>query len=347
MKRLFLQASALALFSLLAVNVAFGQDDKDKKKVEKNMIVIEKKSDKDSKVTIEFKNGEVLINGKKAEDFKDEDMSIMRNKIVVGASPRYSFRYKTPRGRYPQVAPAESWSFSGTSPLRAFVGGNKAYLGVVTEKTDDGLKINDITKESAAEKAGLKEGDIIVKIDDKAVENSMQLTEAIGKYKPADKISVTYKRNGKEAKTTATLDKNKQTMSFSRTYESDGFSEYPAPMINLEGNIEGMGVDMDALNNVSVWTMRPRLGLAVQETEDGKGVTVLNVQDESPAAKAGIKEKDIITNIDDQEVNSADALKMWMDENKTKTSYQFKFLRDGTSKSVEVKIPKKLKKANL
>ena len=36
-------------------------------------------------------------------------------------------------------------------------------LGVITEKTDEGVKIQDITKESGAEKAGLKEGDIITK----------------------------------------------------------------------------------------------------------------------------------------------------------------------------------------
>ena len=36
---------------------------------------------------------------------------------------------------------------------------------------------------------------------------------------------------------------------------------------------------------------RPRLGIRAQETEDGKGLKVVDVADESVASKAGIKEK--------------------------------------------------------
>ena len=43
-------------------------------------------------------------------------------------------------------------------------------LGVTTEKIEKGVKIQDITKESGAEKAGFKENDIITKIDDKKIE---------------------------------------------------------------------------------------------------------------------------------------------------------------------------------
>ena len=52
-------------------------------------------------------------------------------------------------------------------------------LGVTTEKADKGVEIQDITKESAAAKAGLKEGDIITKIDDKKIEDPDDLSEAI------------------------------------------------------------------------------------------------------------------------------------------------------------------------
>jgi serine protease Do len=51
-----------------------------------------------------------------------------------------------------------------------FSGGNRALLGVVSEKNDNGAKITSVTKESAAEKAGLKKDDIITKVGDTKIE---------------------------------------------------------------------------------------------------------------------------------------------------------------------------------
>ena len=41
-------------------------------------------------------------------------------------------------------------------------------------------------------KAGLKEGDIITKIDDKKIEDPDALAKAVKEHKPGDKVSVTY-----------------------------------------------------------------------------------------------------------------------------------------------------------
>ena len=87
--------------------------------------------------------------------------------------------------------------------------------------------------------------------------------------------------------------------------------------------------------------------LTVQDTDEGKGVKVLNVSDESNAAKAGIEEEDIITEVDGKAVNSADEIAKIMKESKDKTSVKFKYTRDGKSNSTEVRVPRKLKTANL
>src|SRR5258706_12335787 len=80
-------------------------------------------------------------------------------------------------------------------------------LSVATEKANQGVKIKDITKESASEKAGLKEGDIITKIDDKKIEDPDDLSTAIKNHKPGDKVTVTFLRDKKEQKLTAELGK--------------------------------------------------------------------------------------------------------------------------------------------
>jgi serine protease Do len=73
----------------------------------------------------------------------------------------------------------------------------------------------------------------------------------------------------------------------------------------------------------------------------------LEVDEESNAAKAGIKENDIITQINDKAVNSADEVAKIVRENKTKPSLKLQITRNGKSQNIEVKMPRKLKTADL
>ncbi len=91
----------------------------------------------------------------------------------------------------------------------------------------------------------------------------------------------------------------------------------------------------------------PRLGIKAQDTEDGKGVKVLDVDDASTAEKAGVKEGDVITEFDGKTVNSATELANAAREAKDKNLMKVKLNRDGKSQELDIKIPKKLKTANL
>ncbi len=56
-----------------------------------------------------------------------------------------------------------------------------------------------------AEKAGLKPGDIILKIDDKNIDQTNSLSALVNKHKVGDKVTLTILRDGKEQKLEATL----------------------------------------------------------------------------------------------------------------------------------------------
>ena len=60
--------------------------------------------------------------------------------------------------------------------------------------------------DSPADKAGLKEKDIITKIDDVAVDENNSLTSILGRHSVGDKVTLTINRDGKEQKLTATLE---------------------------------------------------------------------------------------------------------------------------------------------
>lgn len=95
----------------------------------------------------------------------------------------------------------------------------RAYLGVsypqenlsAEEKERNGIKdgegvfVSGVATDGAAESAGLKKGDFIVKINGASVQTGPELQEQLARYKPGDKIMVTYVRSGKETNVTVTL----------------------------------------------------------------------------------------------------------------------------------------------
>jgi Do/DeqQ family serine protease len=96
----------------------------------------------------------------------------------------------------------------------------RAFLGVSIRDIDanfakknnintlNGVYVNGTTEGGAAELAGIKDGDVIVKVANMKVSNTSALLEQIGKFRPGDKITLTVKRNGKEMVLPVTL-KNK------------------------------------------------------------------------------------------------------------------------------------------
>ena len=68
-----------------------------------------------------------------------------------------------------------------------------------------GARVQEINSGSAADKAGLKEGDIITKIDGKPVKGSLSLVGFVRQYAVGDTVELTVVRNGKEQKIPVTL----------------------------------------------------------------------------------------------------------------------------------------------
>lgn len=64
---------------------------------------------------------------------------------------------------------------------------------------------NPIVSGSPADQAGLKAGDIITKINDESLGSAGSLSSIIGEYKPGDKVTITYLRDGKEQTTSLTF----------------------------------------------------------------------------------------------------------------------------------------------
>jgi serine protease Do len=323
MKQYFLKTLGTMVFAGILSTCTLAQQNSNSDKHENHNsnklddneeIVIRKKGDKKSKVTVEIRDGEVMVNGKPLSEFNDENVSI---RIENGASSR-------------GYAPGSARSlFRTDGNTMLYNGETRPFLGVMTDDDENGAKITSVTKGSGAEKAGLKAGDVISKVNDTKIENARALTETIGKLKADEKVNITIRRDDKEQKVTATLGKRSSTATV-----------FPSMDMNFDDfrlGTTGAGFGFN----------RGRLGIKAQDTEDEKGVKVLEVDAESHAAKSGIKEGDIILKFDGEEVNSATELAEAAREAREKNTIPVTISRDGKTQNIDIKIPKKLKTANL
>lgn len=343
MKRLIVNFVMAALLATLAIP-SFAQDEKAKEKEIKDkkksveQIVITRNTDSKEKTVVEINGDKITVNGKPIEDLKDGEVRVHRNKYkTMEGLNAYSF----PRTHGGQ---GFSWDDDHDNAFRMFgdMDENRAMLGVVTEETEGGVKVTEITDESAAKKAGIKEGDIITKIGETKIEEPDQLSQAIRKHKPGEKVTVTLLRDKKEQKVTAELGKWKGVSAY-------GFGPGQNFKMDMPDYNELLVPKIQGAPRAQAWSRSgtPKLGLSVQDTDDGKGVKVIEVDEESNAAKAGIKENDLVTHFNDKEVNSADEVARLVKENKDKVSFNLKIKRDGKTQNIEVKIPRKLKTADL
>lgn len=83
---------------------------------------------------------------------------------------------------------------------------------------------------------------------------------------------------------------------------------------------------------------RPALGVVIQETPDQRGVKVLRVRPDSPAAKAGVHPGDILLSINDQSIDSPSKLSDLISEKKPGEKLSLKLNRDGQEMTVEASL---------
>jgi len=301
-----------ALFLPLCAEVAYAQDVTTDKHKKDESITIHKNGDSKEKLTIVVDGDKITINGKPMSEFKDGSVKIVTDEMN-DVFPRIARGFQSPR------------AITGVRM------GNRAMLGVSTEKDDKGARITEVNSESAAEKAGLKKGDIIIRVGDNKITNADELYEAVGKHKPEETVSVTYLRDGKESTVSATLKKGSNAF----TMSGDNNFNFTMP-------------EMPEINGFAYAPRgRTRLGLEIKDEEDGKGVKVIDVDEETPAAKAGLKKDDVITSINGKDVKGVDEIREAVRGMKEGDSFKIQYKREGRTMDTEVKFPRKLKTADL
>lgn len=153
-------------------------------------------------------------------------------------------------------------------------------------KVEDGAYVSGFAEgaKSAAEAAGIKEGDVIVKLDDHDIRTSTALIEYIGRKRPGDKVVAVVDRNGKKMTFNITL-RNREGGSgvVKRTVATTEAASPAALGLNL--------ADLDAKQ--------------LKQLDLDHGVKVKDLENGKVAKYTDMKEGFIITSIDNTPVKSA------------------------------------------
>lgn len=72
-------------------------------------------------------------------------------------------------------------------------------------KDGEGVYVSEVSPEGAASAAGIRKGDIIIKVNNVPVSSGIEMSVQVSPFRPGDKVPVTYKRKEKEYNTVLTL----------------------------------------------------------------------------------------------------------------------------------------------
>ncbi|OHB99892.1 MAG: hypothetical protein A3G70_00380 [Planctomycetes bacterium RIFCSPLOWO2_12_FULL_39_13] len=166
-------------------------------------------------------------------------------------------------------------------------------FGLPTEK---GAFVLEVWSDTPASKAGIRPGDIISEIGGKRVENTTDIQRAIRRAKVDSKVMVKVLRNGLENALEVMVERQPEDLS-GKTYVAIRKLDEPTKF--------SLGLVVNDLNPEVAESMG---------YEGEKGVIVVDVEANSPAAQAGIKPGDLITKVGSKEVSSVLEFITLMDE---------------------------------
>lgn len=250
----------------------------------------------------------------------------------------------TPRA--PEAPRAFSFQFDGGSYLGVHVEDinkeNMSRYGLQREPR--GVGITKVAEGSPAERAGLREHDVILKFDNEPVGSVRKLNRLIGEVAPEHVARLTIIRGGDEKDLSVTLGKRS---------EFNGAMETPNFRLGDLDKLRNSLPDSNNGNFSFVLGNNRRIGISTTQltkqlaeffgVAGGKGLLITSVREDSPAAKAGLRAGDVITEVDGNAVGTVADL-MRAINRKDEGELSLTITRDKSQRNIRV-TPERIKES--
>ncbi len=166
------------------------------------------------------------------------------------------------------------------SDVKNYVDGQKEQGKDIDLGTMEGIYVAKVTEESAAEEAGLKEGDVIIAIDGKEMTKMADMQEYLAKKRPGDKVTVTYLRDKKKATKSLTLKNEQGNTQVVKKADLDvlggnfrSITDAQKQQLNIGYGLEVLKVNSGKLKNAGITK-----GFIIQRVNDNAVKTIEDLQ---------------------------------------------------------------------
>lgn len=175
----------------------------------------------------------------------------------------------------------------------------------------DGALVAEVVPDGPAQKAGLRSGDVVTRFDGRAVDSVRTLSRSVADADPSETVKVTVWRDGRPQELNVKLGEAER-------------GEQVAALRPADSSASGqLGLTLQTLSD----DQKAELGLP----GDTEGALVVSVQPGSPAAEKGIRPGDLITRVNQKDVDSADAAVAALREARDKDSRALLLVKRGDS----------------
>jgi S1-C subfamily serine protease len=220
-----------------------------------------------------------------------------------------------------------------------------------------GALVKDVEPDSPAAAAGLQAGDVILSYQGEAVHSAVQLSRLVRETPGGRKVALEVSRNGATQTLSATPRGARAWMGPGDLDFDFDFDIPPIPAIDVRPPRPPRAprpprppkadmFDFDLRGFGDVFGQRPRLGLTYQELSEQLaryfkvegGLLVTTVNEDSPAAQAGVKAGDVIVRANDRDVRSSDDLRDVLDGAEPGSEITLSLQREGRALDVKTKV---------
>jgi predicted metalloprotease with PDZ domain len=225
----------------------------------------------------------------------------------------------------------------------------RAYLGVRVDtaapgaEQEEGVTIQEVNRNGPAAKAGLRRGDIIMRVGHRVVEDFADLTNAITRHHPGDRVNIQVRRDGQEKTFPVTLNEqaarrmpraDEGQEQFGRQEVQDRYGRRPGESTDqdrvlqrltrrlqrLEDRLDqqadfsrGQEGRYGSLRQTAFLGVQTRPWAQAASRRRGgtmeEGAQITEVDPDSPATEAGLRPGDVITAINGRDVTTPQELR--------------------------------------
>jgi len=208
----------------------------------------------------------------------------------------------------------------------------RAYLGVYPQQVDQsmadyygmksprGVLITEVNEDTPADRAGLREGDIILSVDEKGIKNPSMLRNVISLSEVGEEVNLAIVRDGEERDVLVNLEE---------LPDAAGAAPNTPSVPNQDESLDG----------VTVRELTPAMRSTANFPDEIEGLLVVGVATSSRAAREGLAEGDLIQEVGGNKIDSLGDFKSALNE-KTDRPVFLRVFKPAQNRSVFIAVPR-------